>query len=442
MVGIKNRMYWFVQIRWFAISSLILVTFLAWFILHIRFDPLPILLLLLWMISYNTFFWLQCKNLSEKNMSKVLLLTRSQVLLDIFTLVLLLYFSGGIENPFSYYFLFHAIIAGILLPNKESLLITSLIVILYTAMVFLDYFGIIPHFSLHRLYPNSIYQSSNYVVSKLFVFISTLFIVYYFTNSISSKLNTRTKELITTNQKLREADENRIRAVMLVTHELRSPLSSVESILDIILGGYIANNNCKKCKIMTNIKRVHARVKNLLVLTNDLLYFHKMELEGKTFKRKPMKLDSVVDDIINELNYFAEKHNISIHKIQLNNIKPIIADPDSIKTIISNLISNAIKYNVPNGKVIISAKQMNDDIEVNISDTGVGIPNKDLPKVFELFYQGDYARTLKRKGVGLGLSLVKRLVESHGGNIRVESEWGKGSNFIFTLPVTNQVQNT
>ena len=407
---------------------------------NIQFTLLPVLLLLLWLTAYNTYFWLTSKRLSVQNSSKLLLTARIQVFLDLITLVLLLYFSGGIENPFSYFFIFHVVSASIVLPGRESIFTTTFAVILYSSMVLLDFFAIVPHYSLVGLYTTPVHQQGNFVLAKLFVFTSTLSIVCYFATSISNKLNQKTRELIIANQKLRQADEDRVHAVLLVTHELRVPLSSVGSLLTTVLKGYITKL-CDRCKVMPVIKRSHIRVKNLLTLTDDLLDFHKIELGSTMFKKKPLKLEKIISETIYEVKNFSKKRNISIHKTRLSNLPPVLADVDSARTIFCNLISNAIKYNVPNGKVTISAKRLNNFVEVYISDSGVGIPQEDLPRVFDLFYQGDYARKMRKKGVGLGLSLVKKLVESQGGNIRVESECGKGSKFTFTLPIATQQQN-
>lgn len=407
---------------------------------NIQFTLLPVLFLLIWLTAYNTYFWLTSKRLSAPNSSKLLLIARIQVFLDLITLVLLLYFSGGIENPFSYFFIFHVVSASIVLPGRESIFTTTFAVILYSSMVLLDFFAIVPHYSLVGLYTTPVHQQGNFVLAKLFVFTSTLSIVCYFATSISNKLNEKTRELITANQKLRQADENRVHAVLLVTHELRVPLSSVGSLLTTVLKGYITKL-CDRCKVMPVIKRSHIRVKNLLTLTDDLLDFHKIELGSTMFKKKPLKLEKIINETINEVKNLSKKRNISIHKTRLSNLPPVLADVDSARTIFCNLISNAIKYNVPNGKVTISAKRLNNFVEVYISDSGVGIPQEDLPRVFDLFYQGDYARKMRQKGVGLGLSLVKKLVESQGGNICVESECGKGSKFTFTLPIATQKQN-
>lgn len=430
---------WFIRLRWIAILGVLVVFTLTRTVFQVRYNALPVALLLLWLAVYNTFFWYVSKRFSDMSASMSLIVARGQVYLDLVTLALLLYFSGGVENPFSYYFIFHVVIASILLPGKEGLFITSLTVIIYSSMVFLDYFGFIPHFPLSGVYAASMYQEARFVLAKLFVFASTLYIVCYFTTSISNQLNKKTDELVRTNEKLRQADEDRIRAVLVVTHELRAPLTSIKSLLDTALKGYV-NLRCKRCGAMPVIRRSCLRIKNLLALTDDLLDFHKIELGSTILKKTPLRLEEVITDTIRELKGWSRKKGISVSKSHVKDLPPVLVDANSAKTIVSNLISNAIKYNNNNGTVKISGRHIDGFVEVSVCDSGMGIPRADLTKVFELFYQGDYTTRMKRKGVGLGLSLVKKLVETHGGEISVESEWGKGSTFTFTLPVAGQAR--
>jgi signal transduction histidine kinase len=130
----------------------------------------------------------------------------------------------------------------------------------------------------------------------------------------------------------------------------------------------------------------------------------------------------------------AAEAGISIQMNFSSQLPPIHADVDKIKQVLLNLLNNALKYNDPNGSIIIKSWSDDERITISVQDTGLGIPKKDLPHIFEKFYR--VQQTAKNiSGTGLGLSICKRIIEGHNGNIHVESELGKGSTFIFDLPI-------
>ena len=116
------------------------------------------------------------------------------------------------------------------------------------------------------------------------------------------------------------------------------------------------------------------------------------------------------------------------------NLPDILADETRIKQVFLNLIDNAIKYNHPKGGISITAHETDDVVKVDIADTGIGIPNKDLPRLFERFYRVDKARSRELGGTGLGLSIVKHIIQAHNGEVSVQSVEGQGSTFSFTIP--------
>jgi two-component system phosphate regulon sensor histidine kinase PhoR len=128
------------------------------------------------------------------------------------------------------------------------------------------------------------------------------------------------------------------------------------------------------------------------------------------------------------------KEGITLSLEIKGDIPPLKVDVNYIDQVISNLIDNAIKYTPSGGKIDVIVEDLGKDIRVSVKDTGIGIPKEDLPRIFERFYRGDKSRSLSLGGVGLGLSIVKHIVEAHGGRVGVESEIGKGSTFYFTLP--------
>ena len=151
-------------------------------------------------------------------------------------------------------------------------------------------------------------------------------------------------------------------------------------------------------------------------------------------EKKPGQISDIVEKVIASLKVQLKDKSI-IAKINIPlNIPNVLVDKTRIKQVLLNLIENAIKYNIPDGEIIISAHEIGSFIKVDISDTGIGIPCKDLPRLFERFYRVDKARSRELGGTGLGLSIVKHIIQSHGGEVFVESVERKGSTFSFTIP--------
>jgi two-component system sensor histidine kinase ResE len=159
-----------------------------------------------------------------------------------------------------------------------------------------------------------------------------------------------------------------------------------------------------------------------------------MEKGEVKLKLEAVNVDEVIKSVVDEFKPMLIKDNLRM-KIEVEkDLPPAKADYKELRHVLRNLVSNAIKFNREGGEIGIEARKMGDMIEVCVSDTGIGIPEDKLNKIFERFYQIDSSPTRRYGGTGMGLAIVKEVVEAHGGKVTVESELGKGSRFCFTLP--------
>jgi signal transduction histidine kinase len=173
-----------------------------------------------------------------------------------------------------------------------------------------------------------------------------------------------------------------------------------------------------------------------LNLINDILDFSRIEAGGVALRLGKIELANTIKDTLQMFKERADNNNIKITIEIEKEIKNVEADEQKIKQILSNLLSNAIKFTPAGGSIHIHAQAPQANfVEVSVEDTGTGIKPEDMPRLFKRFYQLESVYTKTAKGVGLGLALAKRLVELQGGRIWVESKYGKGSKFIFTIPV-------
>ena len=214
-----------------------------------------------------------------------------------------------------------------------------------------------------------------------------------------------------------------------VSHELKTPLTSIKGFLETLLEGALDDkeNNRRFLIIMQN----HTERLNKLV--DDLLSLSHLESKEMLLKKDIFNLRQQVEKVIT--NYEVQLKN---RDIKIKNELPISisvnADKDKLEGVFTNLIDNAVKFNKEKGIIRIYSQDEERRIKIVIEDSGIGIPEKDIPRIFERFYRVDKARSRELGGTGLGLSIVKHIVELHGGNIGVESTEGFGSKFWFTLP--------
>ena len=229
---------------------------------------------------------------------------------------------------------------------------------------------------------------------------------------------------------LSELNATKDKLFSIIAHDLKSPFTAILGFSD-ILSSEIKNQDVAKSEKIINY--ISSSAKNTLNLLNNLLSWAKSQTGQLSFKPELLSLSKIVQPIIDEQNLIAKIKNISIHANLSNDIS-IYADNQMLETIIRNLLSNAIKYSYPDSIIEISAIKKENQIEILISDYGVGIDKEVRDKLFIVGEQESQHGTEGEIGTGLGLILCKDFVEKHGGKIWVESEPEKGSRFYFTVP--------
>jgi two-component system phosphate regulon sensor histidine kinase PhoR len=234
---------------------------------------------------------------------------------------------------------------------------------------------------------------------------------------------------------LKEIEQVKSQFVTMVTHELRAPLAAIEGYLSAYLSGLAGTDPQVSRQMLDRAKqRAHA----LLELVNDLLEFSRLEAKGVSRKKELLDLSEVITNTVELLKTQGEPKTLQF-QVELPQSMPLIeADRCEMEQLFTNLVSNAIKYNVKRGKVSISAKTSKQYLNIKVADTGIGIAEEHLPHIFEEFYRVSGPQTRYTTGTGLGLSIVKKIVESHFGRIEVDSKIDKGTTFTVKFPIKEQ----
>ena len=211
-----------------------------------------------------------------------------------------------------------------------------------------------------------------------------------------------------------------------VSHELRTPLTSIKGYAETLL----YEEDIKKIKEFSSIILKHTDF--LIKLTQDLIELSTIESRGFRFEKEHVSLKELIEETIKTFKDEAQRKGIEL-KMQIKDTQTIWANEERARQVFNNLIDNALKY-TEKGKIEISAEEQGRFIIIKVSDTGIGIPKKDLTRIFERFYRVNKERSRESSSIGLGLSIVKHIVETHDGEVWVESELGKGSTFFVKWP--------
>ncbi|ATW23868.1 two-component system histidine kinase PnpS [Candidatus Formimonas warabiya] len=229
--------------------------------------------------------------------------------------------------------------------------------------------------------------------------------------------------------KLRKLEQMRADFVANASHELRTPLTVIKGYVETLLNGALDDRQVSE-KFVTVIDEEADRLKRLV---DELLTLSQLE-SNRQEAEEPVLVLGIITLVAEEMRQRFQEKQIAL-ELNLPGVVPQVkANPDRVKQILVNLLDNALKYTPYGGRVTVGAEEEENFVRICVQDTGMGIPSEDLPRIFERFYRVDKARSRQMGGFGLGLSIVKHMVENMGGSIRVESTLNEGSTFWFTLP--------
>ena len=250
-------------------------------------------------------------------------------------------------------------------------------------------------------------------------------------DSLSNSLKEYAKNKNLQIELLKDQDNYRKDFIGNISHELKTPLFTIQSyILTLIDGGMDDPNILKKY-----LKRSSKAIDRLTYLVKDLDLISQFESGVKNIEKEKFDILSIINNVYELLEMESKKNKISL-ELDRNYLKPIfvMADKERIQQVITNLVMNSIKYGVENGTTEISVQNLNEGkLLISVTDNGLGISKKHLPRLFERFYRVDKSGNRKKGGSGLGLSIVKHVIEAHNEKIFVESNKNVGSEFSFTL---------
>ena len=233
----------------------------------------------------------------------------------------------------------------------------------------------------------------------------------------------------------KELEKARQELIGTISHDLRTPLASIRAMIESINDGVVTDDET----VGRYLRTMQTEVENLSQLINDLFELSRIDAGVLALHTEASLIQDLISDTMESMSALAKSRGLILEGVVQQDLSPVEIDSHRVQRVLYNLVQNSIRHTPPDGTILITAHEVGGEVEVQIQDSGEGIPSRDLPKLFDRGYRPDRSRSRSSGGAGLGLSIAKGIVEAHGGRIRVESEPGKGSLFSFTLPKASPV---
>ena len=425
---------WLAKLRWAAIVCVFAGTFISSNVLNIALQDGALYAIATLLSIYNIIVLVLLNRVArvgqEVSHKAVKRIINLQICTDLFLLTVLLHFSGGIENPLVFFFIFHMVIASILLSARDSYLQATLAVLLFGLLVLLEHKEVIPHYCLTGFVPHCLQKDMLYTLGTFLVFTTVLYLTVYMANYIATRLKRTEHAYRQANVMLQEKDRIKDEYVSRVTHDIKGHLGTIQGCLAVVVDRMTGRLDEQEADL---IRRAYMRAVKLTNFVRALLRLTQMRLSNE-LEMDAFSLSKALQNAVSAVRTKADDKSITLICNIETLVEKIFGNQFSIEEMIANLLLNAIKYTPANGTVKVSAESNEDCVLVEIADTGIGIPKEEQSRIFDEFFRATNARRAERDGTGLGLSIVKYIVERHGGQILVESKEGVGTTFKLSLP--------
>jgi two-component system phosphate regulon sensor histidine kinase PhoR len=253
---------------------------------------------------------------------------------------------------------------------------------------------------------------------------------------LENRVQERTRELQKALNRLTELNQLKANFIANISHELRTPLTHIKGYTELMLDNSLGATTAEQADALRVMERAIVRLEGLI---NDLIRFSENAQGEITLHPRPIPVANLVRSVVERFasRAVSEGKTLTISQLPITSLH-VLGDLENISWVLSQLIDNALKFTLPGGKIAVSVSPGEHFITFAVTDTGIGIPEQKFNEVFEAFHQLDSSATRQQGGTGLGLALVKRILQAHQTDIAIQSVEGKGSHFTFKLPTTTQ----
>ncbi len=438
-VELIDRVGWFISLRWIAALAVLAGALIG----KQRGYDVPVVLLVVLaavIAGYNVLLRLGWKKLvkaASTSARSFRIFSYAQVILDYLALAVAIHLTGGIESPLTVFFIFHIIVTAMLLPGRSAYLDAVLASVLVGVVALYEGHYHDAHYAVIFKGCASFYNAPHAAVAWYLFLVFTFLISSFIAATIGTSLERKVQDLFRlkssleeANEMLKAADKEKTDFMKLVTHELRSPMVAIRSILQALIDQYAGKLNPQQLGLL---HRTDHRAEQMIDMVGDLLRLAKTR-SGSPKEKEAFDFGEVVESVVELFRPQAVQAGVGLEFTREPDPTIIHGDRGDMLYAATNLVSNAVKYTPPGGRITVRLSQTPQHVVLEVADTGIGIPAEDMPKLFTEFFRASNAKRQHATGTGLGLVLIKRLLNVHGGDISVTSEFGKGSTFTVTVP--------
>jgi len=359
--------------------------------------------------------------------------------LDFAALTSLLHFSGGLENPFVLFFLFHVVIAGILLDGRLAAAEAALAAILILLLGVLEKTGAVAHYHAAEILGSlELVDNWMFALGLPALMAVTIAALSGFTIALIGRRTRQRNQLIALslelqakNEKLEELDSSRRKLLAVATHDLKAPMAAVTSYLEVLRDGYLGPVSEAQGEV---IGKSLKRLERLREFVDDVLSLQAIQHGDLQKTMRPVDVAPLLREAVEGFADAAAAKDIAIALAISDGLPLIEAAPERLIEVFDILVSNAVKYTPERGRVSVAARKSDGGILIEIEDNGIGIAETDLAHLFEDFFRSSSVKK-SHEGTGLGLAVSRRIVMAHHGDIRATSQVGIGTAFHVLLPL-------
>ncbi|MBM4017498.1 MAG: hypothetical protein FJ288_04075 [Planctomycetes bacterium] len=436
---IFERLGWFVEVRWLA--GLLALVFMAvgWYVFQVRFKVVTAVLAVFAMFFYNAFFSLCARGLYQSERAHkggVRAVAHGQIICDLLAVAAIVHAVGGVENHFIVLFAFPMIVASEFFSARVAYGYATLAAVLVNLIGWGEYFYQPAHNPLHVVADGGVVgelvapgagQHYVFVLQVCFVMTFLVYATVFIASSIAGRLRSREEQLEVAHDDLQALELVKSNFMRKTSHELRAPVGALQSLLKAATHQMPAGEKARDLVV-----RAARRTENMLDLIDDLLRYSRLRTAAVQQRFEAVELAEVVRGAVDLFRPHADDKQIALSAQAESAL--VRGARDGLADLVDNLVSNAIRYTPAGGSVTVRAWTADGQARLEVADSGIGIPPDELPHVFDEFFRGREAKATVAHGTGLGMSIIRRVVEMHRGRIDVDSTPGKGTRFTVTFP--------